>query len=56
MITVHKAPWDSKFQTFWFKGNAAYELQIGPVVFQWFYTPTPGRSRWRMWTDPFWRL
>lgn len=38
----------------WLKGQYAYELQVGPYVFQWFYDkPDPGTYRrfhvWRDW-------
>lgn len=67
---IHHAPWSSRFKTMWYRGAFAYELQVGPVVLQWFYQPfnPPGLRfgrryagrgffghRLHIWQDRFWR-
>jgi hypothetical protein len=56
---LYHAPWTKSFKTFVLKGAFAYELQLGPVVLQWFYEPWPD-ARWlnhrlHIWKDRFWR-
>lgn len=57
-MQIHYAPWSGRFKTLCFAGLVAYEVQLGPLVIQWFYKhhrqPRP-LGRLRLWRDPFWR-
>lgn len=50
---MYRAPWDRWFSTFLCKGQTAYELQVGPVVFMRFYRGSP--RHFTMWRDRAWR-
>jgi hypothetical protein len=56
-ITIHHAPWSRHFKTMAYRGAFAYELQVGPLVFQWFHGHHrhPDGKRIAVWKDRFWR-
>lgn len=57
-MKIHHAPWSKKFRTHWYKGTYAYEIQIGPMVIQWFYEPWDRATlfkRLNIWKDRYWR-
>lgn len=67
-MSIHHAPWSKWFKTFYCKGSYAHELQVGPVVIQWFYQPwyhdDPAKQRLRgrlfghhlhVWCDAYWQ-
>ncbi len=51
---LYHAPWSRRFKTYMLKGAFAYELQIGPLVVQWFYNEWEGKKA-HAWLDPYWR-
>lgn len=55
---IHHAPWSRWFRTMAYRGAFAYELQVGPVVVQWFHVDPPDFAHGRLlvWRDRFWRL
>lgn len=62
-MNIHHAPWSRRFTTFYCRGQFAHELQIGPVVIQWFYESSDhrrcstiySRGRLHVWKDRYWR-
>jgi hypothetical protein len=55
---IRRAPWSRHLKTEWLAGAAAYELQLGPVVIQWFYCRHEKARLFghlHIWRDPYWR-
>jgi hypothetical protein len=62
-MPIHHVPWSQRFLTLCCAGSYAYEVQVGPLVIQWFYKhhkhKHPRRTRLlrrlHLWRDPYWR-
>ncbi len=57
-IEIHYAPWTQRFKTVCCAGRTAYELQVGPLVIQWFYKPNTRAQLFghlHLWRDRYWR-
>lgn len=50
-MNIHHAPWSRRFRTMCFKGQYAYEVQVGCLVVQWFYEASPHHHRLHCWRD-----
>jgi hypothetical protein len=57
-IKIRHAPWSKWLKTFYVNGSFAHEIQVGPVVAQWFHEPWERAiffDRLHFWRDKFWR-
>lgn len=59
-MKIHRAPWSGRFTTWFAAGRIAYEVQVGPLVVQWFYEPHQVArlcgGRLHLWRDRYWRI
>lgn len=57
-IKIRHAPWSEKLKTFYLNGSFAHEVQVGPLVFQWFHEKWEHAKlfkRFHFWKDRYWR-
>lgn len=55
---IRHAPWSKKLKTFYVNGAFAHEVQIGPLVLQWFHERWERAklfNRFHFWKDRYWK-